>query len=180
MPSTTVIVDVAVGYVLELVADLGDRHILAGDEPVEDGTGDARVFAVGAGAFLAFGAFGGVGGGLEFGVGSYERVGGDGAVFHVPLHLKALGDHGSKHVAEVFEVDEVAGGELVDANVGSGLGEDVELGGVEPLGSVDDALFVVGIEVPAEGDEEHEGDGAGLDLAAGDAAVARSRRGRWA
>ena len=111
-------------------------------------------------------------GGLEFGVGRYEGVGGDGAVFHVPLHLKALGDQGAKHVAEVFVVDEVAGGELVDANVGSGLGEDVELGGVEPLGSVDDALFVVRIEVPAEGDEKHEGDGAGLDLAAGDAAVA--------
>src|ERR1700692_4114445 len=62
-------------------------------------------------------------------------------------------------------------GEFVDANVGSGLGEDVELRGVEPFGGVRYALFVVWIEVPAEGDEKHEGDGAGLDLVAGDATV---------
>ena len=51
------------------------------------------------------------------------------------------------------------------------LASDVELSGVEPFGGVGDALFVVGIEVPAEVDEKHEGNGAGLDLVAGDAAV---------
>src|ERR1700686_5661082 len=120
---------------------------------------------------LTFGTLGGVEGGLESGLGRYESVGGGGAVLHVPLHLKTFGDHGAKHIAEVFVVDEVAGGEFVDANVGTGLGEDVELRGVEPFGGVGDALFVVRIEVPAEADEKHEGDGAGLDLVAGDATV---------
>jgi hypothetical protein len=46
------VVDVAVGYVLELVADLGDGHVLAGEEAVEDGIGGAGIFAVGAGAFV--------------------------------------------------------------------------------------------------------------------------------
>src|ERR1700678_2671015 len=110
------VVDIAVGYALELVADLGDGHVLAGEEAVEDGVGDAGIFAVRARAFLAFGAFGGVGGGLKFGVGSYQRVSGDGAVLHMPLHLKTLADHGPHHVAEVLVVDEAGGGKLVHPN----------------------------------------------------------------
>ena len=67
------VVDITVGYVLEFVADLGDGHVLAGEKAVEDGVGDAGIFvAVRTRAFLAFGALGGVGGGLEFGVRSYQ------------------------------------------------------------------------------------------------------------
>ena len=106
------VVDGFSGYVLELVADLGEGHVLAGNEAVEDRAGDAGIFAVGARAFLAFCALGGIGGGLEPGLDGDEGVGGDGAVFHVPLHLEAFGDEGAEHVAEVFVVDEVAGGKL--------------------------------------------------------------------
>ena len=62
-------------------------------------------------------------------------------------------------------------GEFVDANVGSGLGEDVKFGGVEPFWRVYDTLLVVRIHVPTEVDEKQQGDGAGLDLVAGDATV---------
>ena len=93
--------------------------------------------------------------------------------FHVPLHLEAFGEHGAEHTAEGFVVDEVAGGEVVDGDVVSGLGDDVEFIGVKPFGGVGDALLVAGVEIPTEGDQKHEGDGAGLDLVAGDAAVAR-------
>ena len=64
------VVNITVGYVLEFVADLCDGHVLAGDEAVEDGVGDAGIFAVRTRAFLAFGAFGGIRGGLKSGVGS--------------------------------------------------------------------------------------------------------------
>ncbi len=103
------------------------------------------VFAVRTRAFLASGAFGGVRSGPESGAGRYEGVGGDGTVFHVPLHLETFGDHSPHHVAKIFVVDEVARGEFVDANVGSGLGGDVELSSVEPFGCVGDAFFVVGL-----------------------------------
>jgi len=166
------VVDITVRYVLEFVADLGDGHVLAGEEAVEDGVGDAGIFAVRPRAFLAFGALGGVGGGLKFGVGSYQSVGGDGAVLHVPLHLKTLGEHGPHHVAEVFVVDEIAGRKLVNSNIGSSLGGDVELPGIEPLRCVGDPFLIAWVEAPGKVDKEFKGNGAGLDLVTRDAAVA--------
>ena len=171
------VVDITVGYVLEFVADLCDGHVLAGDEAVEDGVGDAGIFAVRTRSFLAFGAFGGVGGGLKFGVGSYKSISGDGAVLHMPLHLKALSDHGPHHVAEVFVIDEIAGRKLVNPNIGSSLGGDVELFGIEPFGRVGDSFLIAGVEAPTEVDKEPKGNGAGLDLVTGDAAVTLLVRG---
>jgi hypothetical protein len=95
----------------------------------------------------------------------------------MPLHLKTLRDHGSHHVAEVFVVDKVAGRKLVNPNIGSSLGGDVELSGIEPFGRVGDPFLIAGVEIPAEVDKEPEGNGAGLDLVTGDAAVALLARG---
>jgi hypothetical protein len=47
---------------------------------VIDDEDDAGIFAVRTRAFLAFGALGGVGGGLKFGVGRYQSISGDRAV----------------------------------------------------------------------------------------------------
>ena len=102
------VVDITVGDVLEFVADLRDGHVLAGDEVVEAGVGDAGIFAVRPRSFLTSCAFGGVGGGLKFGVGSHQSISGDRAVLHMPLHLKTLGEHGPHHVAQIFVVDEIA------------------------------------------------------------------------
>src|ERR1700679_808976 len=90
----------------------------------------------------------------------------------MPLHPKTLADHGPHHAAEVFIVDESGGGKLVHANIGSSLGGDVELGVVEPFGRVSDPFLVAGVDVPGKVNQEPKGNGAGLDLVTGDAAVA--------
>ncbi len=98
----------------------------------------------------------------------------------MPLHLKTLADHGPHHAAEVFVVDEAGGGKLVNPNIGSSLGGDIKLVGIEPFGRVGDSFLIAGVEAPTEVDKEPKGNGAGLDLVTGDAARNPSRQGRWA
>ena len=61
--------NIPIGEVGELIGELRHGHVPAVDEAAEDGIGDARVFAVGAGALMASGAAEGIGGLLQFGVG---------------------------------------------------------------------------------------------------------------
>jgi hypothetical protein len=171
------VVDITAGYVLEFIADLGDGHVLATEEAVEDGVGYAGIFAIRARSLLALGALGGIGGALKFGVCSHKRISGDGAVLHMPLHLKALRDHGSHHAAQVFVVDRVAGRKLVNPNIGSSLGGNVEFFSIEPFRRVDDRFLIAGVEAPTEVNKEAEGSGASFDLIAGDATVAFLVRG---
>src|ERR1700684_852018 len=95
----------------------------------------------------------------------------------MPLHLKTLADHGPHHAAEVFVVDESGGGKLVYANIDSSLGGDVELGLIETFGRVGDPFLIAGVDVPGKVNQEPKGNGAGLDLVTGDAAVALLIRG---
>ena len=95
----------------------------------------------------------------------------------MPLHLKALGEHGPHHAAEVFVVDKVAGRKLIHPNIGSRLGGDVELLAIEPAWSVGDGFVITGVEAPSKVDKELKGNGARLDLVTSDAAITFLARG---
>ena len=89
--------NVSAGEIGQLIGKLRHGHVLAVDEAAEDGIGDARVLAIGARAFLASGTVQRVGLG-HMGIGGDQREGLDGAVFHVVLHLEAVGQQGLHHV----------------------------------------------------------------------------------
>ena len=133
--------------------------------------GDARVFAVGTGAFLASGAAEGIGGFLQFGVGGDQGEGVDGAVFEMAFHLEAVGQQRLHHVGQEVEVELGFAVGADGLGFGTGLGEEVPVVLAEPFGRVDDEVVVIPIEVPGVSDEDLQCEAGCGDLVGGETGV---------
>src|SRR4029077_3528587 len=79
--------NVAGGKRGEHSSELPHAHVLAGEQPAENGIGDARVFSVLAGAFDATRAIGGIAR-SELGLIGHKRVRADRTLFHVHLQFE--------------------------------------------------------------------------------------------